>query len=104
MQNTMDITPVVGAAMTRKKYRSQAGIILDILDALERNGPLNITRLMYYANLPYGRLRETLSRLLEQGLIVECDESKYCLTQEGKKALQKLREVRGLLESLGYKF
>ncbi len=89
--------------MTRRKYRSQAGIILDILEALERNGPLNVTRLMYYANLPYGRLRETLSKLLEQGLVSECEEARYCLTRKGREALQKLREVRGLLESLGYK-
>ena len=89
--------------MTRRKYRSQAGIILDILEALERNGPLNITKLMYYANLPYDRLRETLSKLLEQELIEECDKSKYCITLEGRRALSKLREVRGLLESLGYK-
>ena len=93
----------MGAAMTRKKYRSQAGIILDILEALERNGPLNVTRLMYHANLPYNRLRETLAKLLEQGLVVECEEARYRLTQKGREALQKLREVRGLLESLGYK-
>lgn len=90
-------------AMTRRKYRSQAGIILDILEALEHKGPLNITKLMYYGNLPYDRLRETLSKLISQELITQCDESKYCLTPKGREALRKLREVRGLLESLGYK-
>lgn len=90
--------------MTRRKYRSQAGIILDMLEALEAYGPLNATRLMYYANTSYGRLKEILTRLLEQRLVEECEPHRYCITPEGRKALRQLREARRLLESLGYKF
>ncbi|NOZ89615.1 MAG: hypothetical protein GXO15_06800 [Crenarchaeota archaeon] len=89
--------------MTRRKYRSQAGIILDILEALEREGPLPATRLMYHANLPYNRLKETLARMLEEGLVEETGEKRYAITQRGREALRVLRESRRILESLGYR-
>ncbi len=38
--------------MVRRKYRSQAGIVLDILDAVSREGPLPATRLTLHTNVP----------------------------------------------------
>jgi len=90
--------------VTRRKYRSQAGIVLDILEALAREGPLPPTRLMYSANLPYNRLKETLARLVEQGLVEETADKRYTITEKGREALRVLRETRRLLENLGYRF
>ena len=90
--------------MTRRKYRSQAGIILDILETLAREGPQPATRLMYTANVPYSRLRETLLRLLDEGLVEETGDRRYRITERGREALAVLRDARRVLENLGYKF
>ena len=90
--------------MTRRKYRSQAGIILDILEALARESPQPATRLMYTANLPYNRLRETLLRLVDEGLVEETEGRHYRITEKGREALRVLRDARRVLETLGYKF
>ncbi len=89
--------------MARKKYRSQAGIILDILEALSEKGPLPPTRLMYAANLPYNRLKEVLARLESKSLVGVDEEGRYYLTEKGAEALKRLREARILIEHLGYK-
>lgn len=90
--------------MTRRKYRSQAGIILDILETLAREGPQPATRLMYTANVPYSRLREALLRLLDEGLVEETGDRRYSITERGREALAVLRDARRVLESLGYRF
>jgi len=89
--------------MVRRKYRSQAGIVLDILEALAAEGPMPATRLTYYANLPYDRLKIILESLVEEGL-VERDENRYYrITEKGLEALKTLRETRKLLESMGFR-
>jgi len=90
--------------VTRRKYRSQAGIILDILETLAREGPQPATRLMYTANVPYSRLREALLRLLDEGLVEETGDRRYSITERGREALAVLRDARRVLESLGYRF
>ena len=89
--------------MTRRKYRSQAGIILDILDSLYRKGPMNATRLGYSANLPYDRLKEILAVLQRKGYVAVAENGQLTITREGIRALQRLMEARMLLESLGYR-
>ncbi len=88
--------------MTRRKYRSLAGIILDILETLNTHGPMPATRIATYANLPYDRLKPILETL-EEKHYVEKTEDGYTITDEGRKALAKLREAANLLRMLGYK-
>ncbi len=87
----------------RKKYRSAAGIIYDILQTLEDHGPLPPTKLAIYTNLPYDRLRIFLESLKSKGYIKE-DERGVEITDEGRKALKKLAEAKRLMEFLGFKF
>jgi len=91
----------------RRRYRSQAGILHDVLEVLLREGPLNATRIAQLANLPYDRLRLLLDRLIELGLVelVEDDEGRrlYRITQEGLEAYQKLHAAKEILEKLGYR-
>ncbi|AEM38897.1 transcriptional regulator PadR family protein [Pyrolobus fumarii 1A] len=91
----------------RRRYRSQAGIIHDILLVLSREGPINSTRLAQLANLPYDRLRELLDRLVAEGLVEtveEGDRKLYRITPQGLDALRKLQAAKEVLERLGYKF
>ncbi len=90
--------------MTRKKYRSQAGIVLDILEALQSEGPMRPSRLALYANMPYSRLKEVLVRLESQYLVETLEDGRIAITYTGIEALKKLKEARRLLEGLGYKF
>ena len=89
---------------TRRKYRSQAGIVLDILETLISEGPMRATRLATYANLPYDRLKVVLESLVAKGHVRFDEETRtYSITKEGERALQTLRETRKILEALGFK-
>lgn len=91
----------------KSRYRSQAGIVYDILETLYQEGYSLPTRLMYGARLPYDRLKQLLSKLEESGLIEkEVIEGKtyYKLTPKGYQALEELRRVRNLLEQIGIRF
>ena len=90
----------------RRKYRSQAGIIADILLALYNEGVVNITRLTYLANLPYDRLKNILERL-EKGGYVEIKKSGgeiyVKITENGLKLLNELEWIKKVFNRLGFK-
>ncbi len=91
----------------RRRYRSSAGIIHDILEVLLREGELPATRIAQYANLPYDRLKAMLEKLEEEGLVERREEegkTLYRVTRKGAEAYQKLHAVKVLMERLGYKF
>ncbi len=88
--------------MVRRKYRSQAGIVHDILEVLQREGAMPATRIATYANLPYDRLKLILLSLEESGLVVKTEDG-YDITEKGLEALNTLRRSRKLLESLGFR-
>ncbi|MDK2464973.1 MAG: winged helix-turn-helix domain-containing protein [Candidatus Korarchaeota archaeon] len=89
----------------RRSYRSQAAIILDLLEALSAHGVLGPSRLTQEVNLPHVRLREYLSHLLERGVIreveVEGSRTGYELTEDGFRLLVELRRMKRLFDSLG---
>jgi len=90
--------------MVRRKYRSQAGIILDLLEALQREGPMPPTRLSYHANIPYDRLRPILQELAGKGLVAYNPQTRRVeITDKGMEALILLRKSKALLESLGFR-
>ncbi len=92
---------------TLSRYRSQAGIVYDILNTIAEEGPTSPTRIMYGARLPYDRLKNMLEHLEEQGLvkkIIEDDRVFYDLTPKGAEVLEELRRVRRLLRSIGIRF
>ncbi len=86
----------------RRKYRSQAGIILAILSVLAEEGPMPPTRIATHANLPYDRLKAILASLEERGLVERVEEG-YAITDKGFEALRVLREAHSFLSSLGFK-
>lgn len=91
----------------KTRYRSQAGIVYDILETLYEEGMSLPTRLMYGARIPYDRLKELLAKLEESGLIEKEEiegKTYYKLTKKGYEALEELRRVRRLLENIGIRF
>ncbi len=91
----------------KARYRSQAGIIYDILRALYSEGEMPPTRITYYARLPYDRLKPMLKKLVEKGLLEEIHEKNrvyYKITMKGYEALQELEKTKKLLEALGMRF
>ena len=81
----------------RRRYRSTAGIILDLLSCAENCH--NVSCLATCANLPYDRAKEMVEKLKEKGFLDE----ELNVTPEGKKAMERLMEVKRLVEGLGFK-
>jgi len=91
----------------KAKYRSQAGIIYDVLKTVEELGRAPPTRIMYGANLPFDRAKRIIASLEEKGLLrlVEEDNKRYYeLTPKGYDALRELERTKRLLEQLGLRF
>ncbi len=93
--------------MGRKKYRSQAGIVYDVLKTVMEYGEVSITHIMYGANLPFDRTKEVVKSLVNRGLLegVTVDgKTVYRMTGRGYEALKELEKAKKLLEELGFKF
>ena len=84
--------------------RSRVDIVIDVLDALAREGPMPPTRLATAANLPYDRLTKILEDLESRGLVtVDRGEraSMVAMTRRGYQALHELKRFKQLLKDLG---
>lgn len=91
----------------RPGYRSQAGIVYDILKTPYSEGPSPPTRIMYGVRIPYDRLKKLLNQLLENNLVEETiidNHTYYKLTKKGVDALNELEKVKKLLEQIGIRF
>jgi len=84
----------------RRKYRSQAAIVADMLEAISNNPGIAPTRLGQEANVPYSRLTEYLKLLEAKGLIMEEDGGLY-ITEDGLRFLAEMRRFRRIFTSLG---
>jgi len=85
----------------RRKYRSQAAIIMDMLEAVSAHPGIAPTRLGQEANIPYSRLTEYLKLLREKGLIYEGEKGGLYLSEEGLRYLIEMRRFRRIFSSLG---
>lgn len=84
----------------RRKYRSQAAIIADMLEAISRNPGIAPTRLGQEANVPYSRLTQYLKILEEKNLVTVEDGGLY-ITENGLRFLNEVRRLKSLFSSLG---
>jgi len=90
----------------RRKYRSQAAIIRDILKVIWEKGKVKPSRLACYANLPYDRLQKYLEILESKGCVrkeVSNGDQWYILTETGFRILKELNRLQKIFESLGLK-
>ena len=84
----------------RRKYRSQAAIVADMLEAISRNPGIAPTRLGQEANVPYSRLTQYLKILEEKNLVTVEDGGLY-ITENGLRFLNEVRRLKSLFSSLG---
>jgi len=85
------------------KRRSRLEIILIILEAIS-NGVEKPTRIMYAANMSWAPVQRILSRMVEQGLILESiktenrqSRKRYQITGKGEKILEYFNGAKELL-------
>jgi predicted transcriptional regulator len=80
------------------KYRSRTEIVSRILDAA--NGGATKTKIMYKAFLSYAQLKEYLSILIENNLLVYLEGTQtYKTTEKGFNLLKMANEIGELLQS-----
>jgi len=88
--------------------RSEAAIVLDILESLVSNGgAMNMTRLSQEANLSYQKLLIIISKLASNGIVEIVDRGgrrEVAVTPKGRVLLKELRRLRRLLDDLDIKF
>jgi len=83
-----------------KPYRSKGRVVMDILGAIQREGPVGVTRLLTVANLTHGRIQEHLSSL-EQNALVTNTGAGWTITPKGSQALQELLRVDRAMRDFG---
>ncbi|MCR8433668.1 MAG: winged helix-turn-helix domain-containing protein [Candidatus Korarchaeota archaeon] len=85
-------------------HRSRIGILLNILEAINKRDYAIITEIIREANIPHERLLPILERLIERGYIryIKRDNRRYyMLTPDGYRLMQELRRLKHLIEDLG---
>lgn len=86
------------------RHRSRIGILLNILETINKYDHVIVTEIIREANIPYERLAPILDRLTERGYIRPVDRGNrkyYTLTPNGYKLMQELRKLKHLIEELG---
>jgi predicted transcriptional regulator len=74
--------------------RSRQDIIADILAHLHE--PVRKTRIMYGANLSYEQIQDFLSQLQRKSVVQKTSDSKWVLTEKGRKLSQLYQASRRL--------
>jgi predicted transcriptional regulator len=85
-----------------KPYRSKGRVVTEVLGAIQREGPVGVTRLITVANLTHGRIQEHLGVLEQNGLVVQQgDAAGWVLTPKGTLALQELLRIDRAMRDFG---
>jgi predicted transcriptional regulator len=86
-----------------KPYRSRGRVVLELLQTIESEGPVGVTRLTSVVNLTHGRIQEHLGGFEENGLVAcsEGDRAAWTITPRGKAALEELRRVDRAMQDFG---
>ncbi|MDG6994737.1 MAG: hypothetical protein JRN52_02345 [Nitrososphaerota archaeon] len=93
--------------MTSVKLRSQIRISIDILRAVEEEGPAKPTRILQKANLSHDRLVKYLQELVTKNLIAESWSNGcryYTLTKSGAVFLEEIERSEASFTGLGLTF
>jgi predicted transcriptional regulator len=85
-------------------YRSRSRLVMDLLAAMEREGPVGVTRLLVVANLTHNRLQELLGSFEKAGWVSTDraeDRLRWMLTEKGARVLSDLRRVDAVMQDHG---
>jgi predicted transcriptional regulator len=78
------------------RYRGKHEIMFSILESCDREGGQLVTRVMYEAYVSHSQLRQYMSAMTEQGLLLK-HEGKYHITPKGRRAYELTKELDGIL-------
>ena len=96
-------------AMSKQQYRSEMGIMGDILDvAMEggRNGVI-VSAISRKANLSHYAVLDKCEKLVEAGLVesVKNDRNRvYLMTEKGVKFFQEFQRFQSIVESMNLRY
>lgn len=88
----------------KRAYRSRSRLVMDLLAAVEDEGPASVTRLLLVANLTHGKLQELLASFEENGWVRADrggERSQWVLTEKGLRVLADLRRVDAVMQDHG---
>ena len=80
-------------------YRGRLAVIYDMLRVIRENRKIRPTLIMYKANLSHKLMKECLTVLLADGLILEAKNkgnSFYSITPKGQEFISDFSKIRGL--------
>lgn len=85
-------------------YRSRSRLIMDLLAAIQEEGPVGVTRLLLVANITHAKLQGLLTGF-EQEAWVQVDRagerSQWVITGKGERVLADLRRVDAVMQDHG---
>ncbi|MBI5146445.1 MAG: winged helix DNA-binding protein [Thaumarchaeota archaeon] len=95
--------------MSKQKYRSEIGIVLDILNLLESGGQdgVIISAISRTANESYNSVNQRCQKLVKGGLITHERNSKNCryaITEKGIKFAAVLRQFADTVKLLDIRY
>lgn len=84
-------------------YRSRSRLVMDLLAAIQDEGPVGVTRLLLVANMTHGKLQELLESFEQRGWVTrrEGERNTWSLTERGERALTDLRRVDAVMQDHG---
>lgn len=85
-------------------YRSRSRLVMDLLAAIKREGPVGVRRLLLVANLTHGTLQELLASFQENGWVLadpDGEQGQWVITEKGGRVLADLRRVDAVMQDYG---
>lgn len=85
-------------------YRSSNRLVMDLLAAIQDDGPVGVTRLLVVVNLTHGKLQELLDSFEARGWVSgarDGDRSRWRITDKGGRVLADLRRVDAVMQDHG---
>jgi predicted transcriptional regulator len=94
---------------TKTPYRSEVGIMLDMLDAVSRSGRegIVVSAIVRMANVSYNSVNEKCQKLKDAGLIGSSSDGKntvYFLTEKGLVFFEQLRQFTETIRSMNIRY
>lgn len=85
-------------------YRSRSRLVLDLLAAIQAEGPAGVTRLLVLANLTHEKFGELIGSFEAKGWVRGArvgERAEWTLTDEGRRVLAELRRIDAAMQDYG---
>lgn len=85
-------------------YRSRSRLVVDVLAAIQTEGPVGVTRLLAVANMTHARLQDVLASCEQKEWVRperDGERTQWRITEEGSRVLADLRRIDAAMQDLG---